>query len=108
MSRPIGNCATGQNRFCGKYPESISKARSHCPEVILVEGLFDYAVLAEVDRRAKPFAGKPQIGEKLLSGNRRENLDRRDFDDHPKCLHFCCLSPDPLSTIAAIDGSRLE
>jgi len=45
-----------------------------------------YAVLdersIEVDQQAKPFVGQPQIGQKLLSVNRGENLDRLDLDDY--------------------------
>ena len=37
----------------------------------------------EVDQQAKPFVGQPQIGQKLLSVNRGENLDRLDLDDYP-------------------------
>jgi hypothetical protein len=37
----------------------------------------------EVDQQAKPFVGQPQIGQKLLSVNRREDLDRLDLDDYP-------------------------
>ena len=46
-----------------------------------------YAVLdersIEVDQQAKPFVGQPQVGQKLLSVNRRETFDRFDLDDHP-------------------------
>jgi hypothetical protein len=30
----------------------------------------------EVDRQTEPLAGQPRVGEKLLSVNRREDLDR--------------------------------
>jgi len=37
----------------------------------------------EIDRRSKSLVSQPQVGQKLLSVNRRENLDRFDLDDHP-------------------------
>jgi hypothetical protein len=37
--------------------------------------------VAKRDRQAKPFAGQPQTGEKWLSVNRREGLDRLDLRD---------------------------
>jgi hypothetical protein len=37
----------------------------------------------EVDQQAKTLVGQPQIGQKLFSGNRRQDFDRFDLDDHP-------------------------
>jgi len=37
----------------------------------------------EVDQQAQAFVGQPQIGEKLLFVNRREDFDRLDLDNHP-------------------------
>jgi hypothetical protein len=38
--------------------------------------------MAKRDRQAKPFAGQPQTGDKLLSVNRREGFDWLDLHDH--------------------------
>lgn len=37
----------------------------------------------EVDEQAKPLVSQSQIGQKLLSVNRREDFDRFDLDDYP-------------------------
>lgn len=46
----------------------------------------DNSVLDErstrVDQQAKPSIGQPQVGEQLLSVNRRQALYRLDLDDH--------------------------
>ena len=37
----------------------------------------------KVDEQAKPLVRQPQVGQKLLFVNRREDFDRFDLDNHP-------------------------
>ena len=70
-----------------------------------------YAVLdersIEVDQQAKPFVGQPQVGQKLLSVNRRETFDRFDLDDHPILDNQVGAEPDVDPNGSVDDGDCL-